>query len=99
MTEGIHYEVDTEAGRLRLLCNAYQFGRLSIWLHQEADLKNLVTVPATEIRSISVELVTEEETTPSMGKQLASYGCAIAMVVMVVVFLVGLWTIGQWVVR
>src|SRR5262245_13405692 len=96
MTEGIHFEVDTDAGRLRLLCNTFQFNRLSTWLRQEAELKNLVTVPATEIRIVSVELVTEEETTPSTGKQLASFGCAIAMGLAIISSAVGLWTMAGW---
>jgi hypothetical protein len=99
MTEGIHTEVDTSTGHLRLLCNQFQFNRLSTWLRQEAEIKNLVTVPATEIRVVSVELVTEDETPPGTGKQLASYGCAIAMGLAVISSMVGLWTMAQWVLR
>jgi hypothetical protein len=96
MTDGIHLQVDTEDGRLRLLCNTFQFNRLSTWLRQEAEIKNLVTVPATEIRIVSVELVTEEESTPGTGKQLASFGCAIAMGLAIISSAVGLWTMAGW---
>jgi hypothetical protein len=99
MTDGIHFEVDTEAGRLRLLCNAYQFNRLATWIRQEADVQNLVTVPATDIRVISVELVTEEETPPGMGKQLVSYGCAIAFMMVMIGFAIGVWTVVHWLMK
>ena len=99
MTEGIHFDVDHESGRLRLLCNAAQFNRLSSWLRQEADLEHLITVPATEIRVVSVELVTEEEAPPGVGKQLAAFGCAIAIAMTVAAAAVGVWTMVRWVLK
>jgi hypothetical protein len=99
MTDGIHFQVDSETGHLRLLCNAAEFTRLSTWLREEAKVTSFITIPATEIRIVSVELATEDETPPSTGKQLASFGCAIALMTLIVSCLVGLVTMARWVVE
>jgi hypothetical protein len=57
----------------------------------------VITVPATTITAVSVELVTADETSPGLGKQMLSAGCAAGMMVMVVASMIGLVTIARWV--
>jgi hypothetical protein len=100
MNDDIHVQVDASTGHLRLLCNAEQFQRLSTWLREQANIHtNFITIPATEFRIVSVELVTEEDTPPSMGKQLASFGCAITLMAIVVAAGVGVMTMAGWVLK
>jgi hypothetical protein len=97
MIDGIHVQVDASTGHLRLLCNADQFKRLTTWLREQANVAtHFITIPATEFRIVSVELVTEDEMPPSMGKQFATFGCAIAIALVMVTSLVGIVTLGQW---
>jgi hypothetical protein len=100
VADDIETEVDPETGTLRLLCNEAQFERLLLLLRQEAEVpKVIVTVPATTIRAVSVELVTVDETPPGLGRQIATAGCAVAFIVIIVASVVGLWTMVQWVVQ
>jgi hypothetical protein len=97
MTDGVHLEFDTDAGHMRLLCDRARFEHLSGLVRDAAGVsRHFFSIPAADVRIVSVELVGEEESPPGWGKQMLSVGCAVALMGIAIVFAVGALTVGKW---